>query len=79
MDTLNSNTEDEIQKKITRLVFVDSVAATMVGFGLYGKFSDKPLPFLNDALVINSLLVIGGVMMVFCGYKVFTLLMMRNK
>jgi len=48
----------------------------MLGLGLYAKFAadgDAFHPLLNNDSVVNSMLVAGAAMMLWGGYKVFTL------
>jgi threonine/homoserine/homoserine lactone efflux protein len=66
----------EVEKDITKLSLIDASATIMLGLGLYAKFStngDALHPLLNNESVINTLLVVGASIMVWVGYKIFTL------
>jgi threonine/homoserine/homoserine lactone efflux protein len=66
----------DVEKDITTVSLIDAPATIMVGLGLYAKFStngDAFHPLLNNEFAINTLLVLGGTVMIWVGYKIFTL------
>lgn len=66
----------EIEKEITKVGIIDAPGAIMVGLGLYAKFSangDAFLPILNDSSVVNAMLAVGSAIMVWGGYRIYTL------
>lgn len=73
------NVEDEIKKidkKIAITGIIDTPGVIMIGLALHAKFSanGKPmLDILNNPDVINIFFVLGGLIMVWGGYRVVTL------
>jgi hypothetical protein len=73
------NPEDrikKIEKEITKVSIIDSPGSIMVGLGLYAKFSangDAFHPILNNESIVNVMLTLGAAIMVWGGYKIFTL------
>ena len=82
MDSSKMITVEEFNKKVTTIAIIDMPASVMIGLGLYGKFAadgDAFHPLLNDAVIINSLLILGGVIMSFCACKLVLLTIQKNK
>lgn len=55
---------------------IDAPATIMVCLGLYAKFltnSDAFHPLLNNESVVNTLLILDGTIIIWVGYKIFTL------
>jgi hypothetical protein len=78
----NSEKIAELEKKITRVTWIESPGAIMFGLGLYGKLGaggNAFHPLLNDVAVVNSLLVAGGLIMIWGGYNIFTLKRQQNR
>ncbi|MEE1674796.1 hypothetical protein SNR37_000115 [Agarivorans aestuarii] len=78
----NSEKIAELEKKITRVTWIESPGAIMFGLGLYGKYGTGENafhPLLNDVAVVNSLLVAGGLIMIWGGYNIFTLKRQQNR
>ncbi|ARN74028.1 hypothetical protein [Oceanicoccus sagamiensis] len=73
------NTEERIKaigKEITRVALIDALGSILVGLGLYAKFvanGNAFHPLLNDGTVVNIMLGTGAVIIVWGGYKLFTL------
>ncbi len=66
----------EIDKEILKVNIIDVPGSILVGLGLYAKFvaeGDAFLPILNNQSVVYALLATGGAIMLWGGYKTFTL------
>ena len=66
----------DIEKKITMVGIIDMPGSIMLGLGLYAKFNAKGdvfHPLLKNQDVVDSMLVIGAIIVVIGGYKAFTL------
>jgi len=82
MDLSKATALEDIKKKMTTVAIIDMPASVMLGLGLYGKFAANGNafhPMLNNADVVNSLLILGGAIMSFCAFKFVSLTIQKNK
>lgn len=66
----------ELDKEIRKVGLIESPGSIMVGLGLYGKFAangDAFHPLLNNMTIIDSMLVVGGLIMIWGTYKIISL------
>lgn len=66
----------ELDKEITKVHIMEMPGTIICGLGLYAKFAadgDAFHPLLNNSIVVDSMLGIGISVMIWGGYKVFTL------
>ena len=66
----------ELDRQIVMVGILDAPGSIMVGLGLYAKFAangDAFLPILNNGTVVDIMLAAGTAIMVWGGYRVFTL------
>lgn len=66
----------EIDREIVKVGIIDAPGTILVGLGLYGKFAapgEAFHPLLNDVSAVNLMLVVGGAIMIWGAYKVFSL------
>ena len=66
----------QIDKKMTLVGLYDAPGVIMLGLALHAKFSANSQPvldMLNNPDVVNLFLVIGGLIIVWGGSRVFTL------
>lgn len=66
----------QIDKKIIKVSIIDAPGTMMLGLGLFAKFKGNPAdlyPALGNPTVVNFMIVIGAVIMIWGGFKVFTL------
>jgi hypothetical protein len=71
-----------IDKKIMMVSIMDAPGSILVGLALYSKFAtngDAFHPLLNDPDVVNSMIVLGGVIMAWGAYKILTLSQAKRK
>ncbi|MFT6304280.1 MAG: hypothetical protein ACI9XK_003669 [Granulosicoccus sp.] len=66
----------EVQKKIAILSILSMPGALMLGAGLLGKFGEDASsvhPMLNDVGTVNIVLVVGIIVTLWCGFKLWPL------
>ncbi len=73
---------NDIDSSIRKFAIIDSIPTSMLGLGLYGKFTpqaDVFHPFLKESGNITVLIVIGAIGMALCGIKIVTLIIEKAK
>ena len=66
----------ELDKAITKVALMESPGTIILGLALYAKFAaegDAFHPLLNNPIVVDSMLGVGALIMIWGGYKIFTL------
>jgi hypothetical protein len=68
---------NNINQSIIMFGAIDAIGTVLLGLGLYGKFGargDAFHPLLNDPAVVNTLIVVGAILMPLGGFKLMTLI-----
>lgn len=66
----------EIDRQIIVISAIDAPGTILLGLGLYGKFAadgEAFHPLLNEQAVVNSMLLLGLVIMIWCGGRILKL------
>jgi len=77
-----SETAEDIQKKITLVALAETPGFILVGLGIYAKFAtngDAFHPLLNDPDVVNIMLGVGIGIMAVCAFTILRLSAKRSK
>ncbi len=67
----------DINKQIIKVSLIETPGTLLFALGLYTKLSDSAepvFPFLQDPAVVNSLILIGGAIMLWGTYKIIMLI-----
>ncbi len=82
VERTNSLQPKTIEQSIIKYAAIDGIATLILGLGIYGKFivqGDAFHPLLNNSNVVNGLIVVGVVIMGWCGFRLLTLMKAKAK
>jgi len=75
---INQSPEEKLKaldKELVKIGVMEMPAIVLLGLGLYGRFAAKGEafhPLLNDGTVVNSLLTVGGILLMLSTKKLVT-------
>lgn len=65
----------DLNQELIKIGVMETPALALLGLGVYGRFVAQGAafhPLLNDSTVVNSLLIIGGVLLLLSTNKIIT-------
>ena len=72
----------EIEKQLVMTGIIDAPGTILTGLGLYGKFiakGDAIHPILNNMAVVDTMIVVGVAIIVWCGNRFFGLIKEKSR